>query len=477
MKLTPLTKALLFMIVVGGLVFGFRHLVQNGTIPRPSLLKSVIPLKSDDITAVVLANPSNIKPIDLGTNKPVQTCVDGNTSNCIEGPVVEGEIWAWNANGGLITAVGPATFNEGKVKGTQTSKGSLMAKYKVNMRLVRQDDSGQMKTDLVDTATRLKSDPNANGIKFVTIMGDGGGQFFKDVEKICPTCDLEVVGTLGYSRGEDGLWGPPAAKASCEALRGGIATGVVRDGDWDIGIKKLSQCGIPNNPDEKTYDPQGFNWINAPDYLKAVEMLMQGTCLPVGFPVKGQMGGLKEPKCANFTVTWTPGDVNLAKQKGGLVPILTTKQNIFQMPCSLIGIKSWDNAHREIVKGILKASFEAADQIRTNPQALQRFGEASAILYAEKDAAYWIRYYRGVTERDATGVMVPLGGSSVANLADNLQSFGLDGGPNLFAATYNTFGKYVTQQYPKMYPDVPAVEKILNTSYVREIKAENTHRR
>jgi outer membrane protein OmpA-like peptidoglycan-associated protein len=58
----------------------------------------------------------------------------------------------------------------------------------------------------------------------------------------------------------------------------------------------------------------------------------------------------------------------------------------------------------------------------------------------------------------------------VSNLADNLQAFGLAGKPSLFAATYNTFGKIVVQQYPKMYPDFPPVEKIVNTSYVQAVR-------
>ncbi len=32
----------------------------------------------------------------------IKPCMDGNTSNCINGPVHLAEIWAWNANGGLM---------------------------------------------------------------------------------------------------------------------------------------------------------------------------------------------------------------------------------------------------------------------------------------------------------------------------------------------------------------------------------------
>ena len=470
MKVKLLPKLIIFVLVVGGLVAGFRHLVYTGVIPRPNALKSVIPVKAEEINANVLGNNVNVKLLPLPSNTAVQPCMDGNTRNCIEGPVHDGEIWAWNGNGGMIYAVGGATASDGK--GIQTSKGSLMEKYGVNVHLIRQDDSGQMKTDLLDTANKLKTNPNATGIKFVTIMGDGGPAFFKDLEKACPTCEFEVAGVIGYSRGEDGFWGLPAWKTNPQSAKGALIIGVLRDGDWNIAMKWANQNGILNNPDDTVYDPTALNWINADSYTKAVEMLVQGTCLDL--PVKGKLGGGKQNVCANGVVTWTPGDVTLAKKKGGYVPIMTTRESAFQMPTTLVGVKSWFQAHRSDITKLLAATYEGSDQIRANPAALQKMGEISAKLYNEQDAAYWVRYYKGVVEPDAQGIRVALGGSSVANLADGLQAFGLNGGANLFAATYNTFGNILVQQYPKMYPNYPSVAKIVNTSYVAGVKAMNT---
>ena len=472
MKVKLLPKLILFVLVVGGLVAGFRHLVYTGVIPRPNALKSLIPVKAEEINAEVLQTSGNVKAVTLGTNKPMKPCMDGNTSNCLNGVVHEIEIWAWNANGGLIVATGGAAFQDGQMKGIQTSVGSLMAKHGVNVRIIRQDDSGQMKTDLVATANRLNSDPNASGIKFVTVMGDGGAQFFKDLEKLCPTCQFEVIGVLGYSRGEDSFLGPAAWKTNCEAMRGGLTIGVIRDGDWNIALKKLGQCNnIPNNPDDTVYDPNAMNWKNADSYTKAAEMFVGGDAdRCVDLPVKGKLGGAKFHKCADAVVTWTPGDVTVAQNRGGVVPILSTRQSVFQMPAILVGIKQWDAAHADDVKNILAASFEGADQMRSNPDALQLFGDASAKLYGEKNAGYWIKYYKGVNEKDATGAMVQLGGSAVSNLADNIQAFGLSGSRSLFAATYETFGKIVVQQYPKMYPDFPPVSKIVNTAYLQAVR-------
>ena len=64
--------------------------------------------------------------------------------------------------------------------------------------------------------------------------------------------------------------------------------------------------------------------------------------------------------------------------------------------------------------------------IKHDDEALRRATALSALVYKEKDAAYWYKYFhvvhRGATRRGCT---VELGGSAVNNLADNLQLFGL----------------------------------------------------
>lgn len=468
MHIKPLPKFLLLAAVVGGVLFGYRHLVTTGTIRRPSILKTVIPLKADELSASVLtAGSVAAKP--LPSSSPLQPCADGNTSNCLQGSVQEVETWAWNANMALHYSVG----------GTQTTKGSLAAAHGAAVTIRRQDDTGQMQSDLLDCAQRLLSDPNASCTKFVTIMGDGGAQFFRAINpklaKVCPDCIVKTIAVLGYSRGEDGFWGPAAWKANPEKAKGGVVVGVLRDGDWNIAEKWAGQNAIPNNPDDTVYDPNALNWINADDYVKAANAFASGTaCMDV--PIKGKLTGGKGHYCADAVVTWTPGDVTVAKkcQGGakceGAVPIMTTAQSVFQMPCILVGIDRWMKSHRTDVQNMIAASFEAADQVRSNPAALQKAAEISAKIYKEESPEYWLKYYRGVTESDTAGVQVHLGGSSVANLADNLQAFGLSGGPSLFAATYTTFGKIVVQQYPRLVPDFPPVSEILDTSYVAALR-------
>jgi outer membrane protein OmpA-like peptidoglycan-associated protein len=156
-----------------------------------------------------------------------------------------------------------------------------------------------------------------------------------------------------------------------------------------------------------------------------------------------------------MVATWTPGDVNVAKGRGGLVRIASTHVYRAQMPNAIIGIRKFNKDNADKVAAMLAAVFEGGDQVKAFPQALDKAGEISAKVYNDQDGKYWVRYYKGVTERDTKGLEVELGGSKAFNLADNLALFGLDGGNNNARSTYTTFSKIVLYQYPKLFADTP----------------------
>jgi OOP family OmpA-OmpF porin len=392
----------------------------------------------------------------------------GNTPGCTDKPEVRMLVWAWNAQMGLMFANG----------GVQSTTGSLMCQDGANLHLLRQDDSSKMQEALVAFATELK-DGVANptkGAHFVAIMGDGSAAFLKGVndtlKRLGPAYVAKVVGSGGFSRGEDKLLGPPEWKGNPAASQGSLVAGVLRDGDWNIAQKWLGDNGLCNNPDEKTYDPGCMNWVNASDYLDAPEKYIANYCEDRPVVSKGKRTGETKHICVNGVVTWTPGDVNVAQKRGGLVSVVSTKEYTSQMPHVVIGIDKWMRDNRPTVEGMLKAMFDGADQVKSVPGALHRAADVSSAVYNEKgtDASYWEKYFIGVTEKDKTGMTVDLGGSTVNNLADNLRIFGLEpGSANVFGATYTVFGDIVVAQYPSLVPNYPAVKDILDTSYILNV--------
>jgi outer membrane protein OmpA-like peptidoglycan-associated protein len=385
---------------------------------------------------------------------------------------------AWNAQISLAAANG----------GPQTTSGSLMEKHGVNLTLIREDDVGKMGTSLIAFATALSkgnpqptvNDPKLkNGANFMAVMGDGSAAtiapLWSDLKKLGPDYVPEVIGSSGYSRGEDKLMGPAEWKANPQLMRGSLVAGFLRDGDWNIGVNFANSNNIPNNPDEHTWDPDAVNWFSADDFLKAADAYINGVCEDRDVVRKNVRTGEKKHVCVNAVVTWTPGDVNIAKGRGGLVSVASTKEYRSQMPMTIIGIKKWDEANRKTVEGFLSAMYEAGDQVKTNPAWLQLGGAVEAKVYNEQNADYWVKYFKGVQEADKTGVMVDLGGSSANNLQDALYLFGLvPGKPNLYCATYTSFGNLAKSQYPKLIPSFSPCENVLNTSYTENLAKQQT---
>jgi outer membrane protein OmpA-like peptidoglycan-associated protein len=379
------------------------------------------------------------------------------------------DLWAWNAQLGLMAATG----------GPQSAEGSLMCGQGVNLKLVRQDDATKMREDLVAFASAFrKGEPQPHdGAALVAIMGDGSATFLAETNKVLaalgPGYSAKVVGSTGYSWGEDKFMGPPAWKKSPAASRGGLVAGVVRDGDWNIAQKWLAENRLCNNPDERTWDADCLNWLNTPGYVEAAQAYVAGQCEERAVVSHGKRTGETKRVCVDAVVTWTPGDVTVAKQRGGLVSIVSTREYRGQMPQVLIGLDPWMRANPATVEGLLAAAFEGAERVKADPAARARAAAVSAQVYGEEDGAYWDRYFVGATEADKQGLKVELGGSRVNTLADNLFLFGVrefaPGSTNLFAATYTVFGNIVKAQYPELVPSFPPAAEVVDTSYLEAL--------
>jgi OmpA-OmpF porin, OOP family len=455
-------KVILIILLVVLFVFGLRKAAEMGLIPTPGVMKALVPEKAV-LPDVKDAMVQNVEPAPLPASTPAS----------VRSTLIRGEIWEWNAQIGMIYANG----------GAATTKGSLMEKHGANLLLIRQDDTGKMQEDLIACAREISNGSSqcSNGANFVLIMGDGSGQFLAAInpqlKKLGPDFQAKVIGSTGYSRGEDSFMAPPEVKRDPQAAKGLLVEGVLRDGDWNIAQKWEGDNGIKNNPDEKTYDPDAVNWINASDYNVAAADYVAGKCDDRKVVKDGHLTGETKHVCVNAVVTWTPGDVTVAKGKGGLVKVVSSKQYRSQMPDVIVGPKNFFERNRPEIEGLLAATFEGGDQVKAFDQSLHKASAISAKLYSDQDEAYWYKYYKGVTESDAQGLKVELGGSAVNNLADNLILFGLEPGTNdNFRSTYTVFGNIATQQYPALFKDtpIPDVKDIEDKSFITGAQARMT---
>jgi len=461
MRLKTSGKVVVLILVVGAVGLGLRVTgYWDKLFPAAAVTKSDVP---------PLANLPDMH----GTSASgTQYVMPGGEGGCTDKPEVRMLGYAWNAQMGIMFANG----------GAQAASGSLMCNNGVNFKWSRQDDNDKLAQNLVAFATALskgESNPTA-GVHFVTIMGDGGASFLKGLNdtlsKIGPEYRARIVGEAGFSHGEDKFMGPAEWKQNALASRGGVVAGVIRDGDWNIAMKWLADNGLKNNPDEKTYDPDALNWVNASDYMDAPAKYIAGYTETRPVVHNGKKTGETKQIHVQGIVTWTPGDVKAAHEKGGLVSIVSTKEYSSQMPCVIIGIDKWMKANPEIVKGMLRAIADGSDAVKGSEMALKKASEVSAANYHEANsgADYWAKYFRGTVEADKTGQQVELGGSSVSNLADEYIAFGLvPGSQSLVAATYRSFGDVDVAQYPSIMSSYYSTDDIIDTSYLKSIK-ENT---
>jgi outer membrane protein OmpA-like peptidoglycan-associated protein len=375
------------------------------------------------------------------------------------------DVWEWNAMDSLIYANG----------GPDTTKGSLMEKYGVNLTLHREDSNTQMGNDLADCAKQLHDGEKicSKGAEAIVVMGDSGGQWLSNLnpilKKLGPEYEAVIIGAVGRSNGEDALLGPAEWKSNPQSMKGKTVVGVIRDGDWNIALNFMGSNGLKNNPDLKTYDPDAVNWIAAPDedYIKAVtDVFIPNRCEDRKVVKDGRPTGETKNVCPDGVVTWTPGDEQAVHGRPGTTKIVSSHEYSSQMPAVILGIKKFFNDNRDEITGLLAASFQAADQVKAFDAVRRKAGDISAKLYNDQTGDYWYKYYGGFRD-PASGQM--LGGSAVFGLDDDVNYFGLDGKHNNnMRATYETFGKIATMNYPQLFKDspIPPYKEAVDTSFI-----------
>lgn len=472
-KVKPLAKVVIAALVVGAL-FGAKWLLIDSDVLIKKPVKQTV-----EVNSVLLPDA----PKDIQGAAVQMYALPSADATSVNSPKIIVEGMAWNSQMAFLYAIGG--YAPDPTKGSiQTSKGSFMEKYGVNIIFKRQDDCNQMMANLIKFAQDYKSNPStAVGTNLFMVMGDGAPAMLSglnaELAKLGDEYTAQIVYSCGRSMGEDKFMAPSSVKDNPQSARGLVCSAVLRDGDWNIVIKWCSDNGIPVNTDEKTYNPDAMNFIAANDYLDAAAKYVTGytedravvkTDAKTGKTTKT---GETKKIAVTAVTTWTPGDVNIAEGKGGLVPIVSTAEYRSQMPNVLIGIKKWLQDNRKHVENLIAASSEAGDQIKSYDEALRKAGEISAKAYHEKDGNYWVKYYRGVKESDSQGNLISLGGSRVHNLSDNLELFGIgENKTNVYASVYKVFGDVVSTLYPELVKTYPEISTVLDLSYIQAVKSK-----
>jgi outer membrane protein OmpA-like peptidoglycan-associated protein len=458
-RLKPQAKLVLIVIVGAGAVFGLRAAMQHGLIPTPGIMKSIVASRVE-LPPQQEAQVANVQAQPYPTTAPAG----------VSATHIVFDVWEWNAMFSLIYANG----------GADTTKGSLMEKNGVNLTLHREDSNTQMGNDLIDCAKQLHDGEKScsKGAEAIVVMGDSGGQWLSNLnpqlKKLGPEYQAVIIGAVGRSNGEDALLGPAEWKSNPQSMKGKTVVGVIRDGDWNIALNYEGSNGLKNNPDLKTWDPDAVNWISAPDedYIKAVtDVFIPNRCEDRKVVKDGRPTGETKNICPDGVVTWTPGDEQAVHGRPGTTKIVSSHEYASQMPAVILGIKKFFNDNRDEVTGLLAASFQAADQVKAFDAVRRKAGEISAKIYNDQNGDYWYKYYGGLHD-PKSGQM--LGGSAVFGLEDDVNYFGLDGKHNNnMRATYETFGKIATQNYPQLFKDnpVPPYKEAVDTSYIFSAQA------
>lgn len=448
-------KIVMILLVLGGLFFAKTFWWDR----RPQEAK-----QSQDIGRVALPDAPEASLV----GNAMMMALPSEDQSVNGGTRIVWKIMAWNSQFPLMYANG----------GPVTTKGSIMDKARLQIEIVRQDDCFKSLADMVKFAQEYKNNPETPGV-FASFMGDGMPAFFaslsKELEPLGPEYQPIAFYAMGKSYGEDQLMGPVDWKKDPRSALGKTVACVLRDGDMNILLKWAGDNNLKVNPDETTYDKDAINIIAANDFLDA------GNKYITGYKEKRKL--IQDGKKINDEITvgvdavatWTPGDVNIARQKGGLTTIANTKQYASQMPNITITIKKFAYDHRTDIENLIVGLSQAGDQVRSFSEAKTFAAKISAKVYNEQDADYWLKYYNGVTEKDAQGLNVSLGGSMAFNLRDAANTFGLGkDGIDRYKVVYSTFGDILSKMYPEYMATYPAYNTVIDKSFLMSVIANHS---
>jgi OmpA-OmpF porin, OOP family len=462
-KLTFFSKALITLAVAGGLGTA-AYFLSPGLRTQESKKLEKIEVADQEVNNIITSEEAG-----LPGNEP-STEVSGK-------PLIKIAGYAWNAQSGIIVANG----------GSKTTKGSMMEKNGVRLELIRQDWLSELRNLQMKFVDEFDKGNNFSkeGAAGIMIMGDGVPFYISSTQQALDDkygagkYQLQVVGAVGLSYGEDKLIGPPSWKLNPQSMKGALISTVIGDGDWVTAVNYAFANGLKVNPDPTTYDAEAVNFVACAndDYIEAAKDLIksqkEGYTISLKEVKLGKLTGKSLDKKIDGCATWTPGDKMVFDAISGVTDIISTKEFNNQMATAVIFPRQWAEKNKDLVVNLLKASFLASNQMKQYESWKVRASEATHQLFNMETPQYWYDMFKG-TKGEKNGISYNMGGSRVFNLADANQYFGITDGTNRYKAVYDQVSRYLKELNPAGFNQnvkrIVPYEEAVNLSFLKSIE-------
>jgi OmpA-OmpF porin, OOP family len=462
-KLTNFSKILITLIILAIVYFSIKLIAPEVVIGESQVLDKISVEESElnnRTTSDELPLPEVSVSTTLKTYAPVKLAG-----------------YAWNAQSGLIVANG----------GPSTTTGSLMEKNGVNLEIIRQDwltELRNMQMKFIEEIDKGVKSP-VEGAAGIIIMGDGAPYYISSTQQAindkygAGKYQLEVIGAIGLSAGEDKLIGPPSWKMDPQRMKGSLISAVLGDGDWVTTVNYAFANGIKVNPDPTTYDQDAVNFLASAndDYIESAKELIksqkQNWTIPLKEVINGKPTGKTINKKVDGCATWTPGDKMVFDELTGFTDVVSTKEFNNQMPTVIIVLKQWAEANSGVVQKILESTYTANNQIKQYDSWKKKAAECVAKTFNMENGEYWYNMFKGQSG-EKNGISFNMGGSRVLNYADAKQYLGLSDGINRYKSVYDQVSNYLKLLNPAGFNQnvktlIP-YEQAVNLTYLKKIE-------
>lgn len=462
-KLTFLSKAII-VILIAGTTGALVYFFAPGLRVDESKKMDKLEVSDKDVNNVT-------------TSEELPLPGDEASSDISAKPLVRIAGYAWNAQSGIMVANG----------GPKTTKGSLMEKNGVNLELIRQDWLSELRNlqmKFIEEYDQGKDYPK-EGVAAIMIMGDGVPFYISSAQQAINDkygenkYQLQAVGAIGLSYGEDKLIGPPSWKMNPQTMKGALISTVVGDGDWVVAVNYAAANGLKVNPDPSTYDAEAVNFVSSAndDYVEASKDLIksqtQGYTVPLDEVKGGKRTGKKVNKKVDGCATWTPGDKMVFDALSGFTDVVSTREFNNQMGCTVIFCKQWAEKHKDVVSNILKATYVASNQMKQYDSWRKKAADVVAKTFGMETGTYWYEMFKG-QQAEKNGISYNMGGTRVFNLADANQYYGITDGTNRYKAVYDQVSRYLKDLNPAGFNQnvkrIIPYEEAVNPSFIKMIE-------